>query len=203
MASFLIVVALSGALLLLRLRQGRPFGWLQWIHLAIIVAVVFYGGAFWMGFRFASRRPGVPVSTVGSLGPGDPAPPLSYEDVETGQRSSLASARGSVVLAYYWASGDASLPALNQLQREFAKRGLQVLALSDEKRDVLQSYTIGEPIAYRQGRVTRAELSRSWPWLGQGVRPRGAVIDRAGSIREFITAPRSVEEWRAAIEPLL
>ena len=100
-----------------------------------------------------------------------------------GKKYSLASLKGKVVLLNFWATWcppcRKEMPDMERLSREFAKKGLVVLAVSDEDRDVVLGYL--------------AKESYSFPFLLDPERkvqiafhvdsiPKSFVFDRTGNL---------------------
>src|SRR5262249_38267542 len=72
-----------------------------------------------------------------SLATGDAAPACSAPLLDGGRTVSLADYRGKVVYLDFWASWCApcrdSFPFMNELQRDLADKGLQIVAVSVDK----------------------------------------------------------------------
>ena len=152
------------------------------------------------------------LSTVAAMAPrviqafdlvGDPAPQMSYARLDLGDDTaseSLATLRGDVVLVNLWATWcppcRKEMPDLDQLQTDFAGRGLTVLNLSSETEDTLRSWLANNPMSTRHGRIDRFPLPV--PAL-----PTTLVVDREGIVREIMVGGQSYRAFEKAVTPWL
>lgn len=127
---------------------------------------------------------------------GAPAPELRFNRVSDGAEATLAEHRGKVVLVNLWATWCPpcrhEMPELDRLQRTYRDRGLVVLQLSDEPRQVIADYLAASPMSTEHGFA--AELP-----LPEAGRPTTFVIDREGVVRRVILGPRSFEQFETEI----
>ncbi len=128
---------------------------------------------------------------------GRPAPELRFNRVSDGAQATLAEHRGKVVLVNLWATWCPpcrhELPELDRLQRSYRDRGLVVLLISDEPREVLAEFLATSPMSTEHGFA--AELP-----LPEAGRPTTFVIDRAGahgSLRTRAASRGSAEQAQA------
>ena len=131
---------------------------------------------------------------------GKPAPEVRYGRVDDGSAATLSGHRGSVVLLNQWATWCPpcrhEMPDLDKLQKTYGERGLVVLQISDEPREVVADYLESAPMSTEHGVVATMPL----PDPG---RPTSYVIDRDGVVRQVILGPRSFEQFATAIDRLL
>ncbi len=161
--------------------------WQKLALAALFAAIVFYGGAIWMGIRISKQKPGVPINTFVTFAVGDPMPQLRFELTALEKKDDIDSFRGKAVLVYFYALGDTDLAA--RLAAKYT-----VLALSDEKRYAILKDLIGKPQPFISGRVTQSDIRSQFPWLRQGSRPRAVLIDAEGRIAQFFDNRSAIEQ---------
>ena len=162
----------------------------KWQKLALAglaAAIVFYGGAIWMGVRIAKQKPGVPINTFINFAVGDPMPPLRYELTSPEKRDDLSSYLGKPFLVYFYDLGDTDLAA--RLAAKYT-----VLALSDEKRYAILKDLSGKPRPFVSGRVMQSDIRSQFPWLRQGKRPRAVLVDAEGRIAQLLDSRAALEK---------
>ncbi|HEX5863115.1 MAG TPA: TlpA disulfide reductase family protein [Casimicrobiaceae bacterium] len=127
----------------------------------------------------------VSTPTAHSLTNGEPSPTCSAPLLDGGRLISLADYRGQVVYLDFWASWCGpcreSFPFMNELQRELAGKGVQILAVSvdktaEEARRFLASYPAQFTVALDVG----ATCPAAFQLLGM---PSSYIIDRGGVVR--------------------
>lgn len=132
---------------------------------------------------------------------GQPAPELAVQEVATGATHRLSDMKGKVVLVNLWATWcppcRKEMPALDKLQADYADRGLVVLTVSDEDRELLQKFAAEHPLR------TLNASSTDLGWYDVPGRPLTFVIDRDGNIRKFMTGGHPYEDFEAAVRPWL
>ncbi len=132
---------------------------------------------------------------------GQPAPELAFQEIGTGVPHKLSELQGKVVLVNLWATWcppcRKEMPDLDKLQARYAERGLVVVTISDEERDLLQKFAAEHPLR------TLNAYSTDLGWYDVPGRPLTFVIDRDGTIRRLLTGGRSYEDFEAAVLPLL
>jgi cytochrome c biogenesis protein CcmG/thiol:disulfide interchange protein DsbE len=123
--------------------------------------------------------------TAHSLTKGEPAPTCSAPLLDGGRSVSLADYRGQVVYLDFWASWCGpcreSFPFMNELQRELASKGLQILAVSvdktaEEARRFLASY----PAQFTVALDVAGACPAAFQVLGM---PSSYIIDKGGVVR--------------------
>ena len=145
------------------------------------------------------------ASTTSVVGQHIEAPPLVLRNLQ-GRQIRLSSYRGKVVLLNFWATWCApcrvEIPELVKLQRENAKRGLQVLGITypPQKKAAVRSFVrrmrVNYPIALGN-KETKALFTTS------DVLPVTIVIDRDGTVKHVIEGILYPEEFDQKIKPLL
>lgn len=161
--------------------------WQKLALAALFAAIVFYGGAIWMGIQFTKQKPGVPINTFATFAVGDPMPPLRFELTGPEKKDDLTSFRGKPVLVYFYALGDSDLAA--RLAAKYT-----VLAVSDEKRYAILNDLLNKPQPFVSGRVTQSDIRSQFPWLRQGPRPRAVLVDADGRIAQLLDSRTAIEQ---------
>jgi cytochrome c biogenesis protein CcmG, thiol:disulfide interchange protein DsbE len=132
---------------------------------------------------------------------GQPAPELAFHEVATGAPRQLSELQGKVVLVNLWATWcppcREEMPDLDKLQARYADRGLLVLTVSDEERDLLQKFAAEHPLR------TLNAYSQNLGWYDVPGRPLTFVIDRNGTVRHFLAGRHSYEDFEELVLPLL
>jgi thiol-disulfide isomerase/thioredoxin len=133
------------------------------------------------------------------------APPLALKDLR-GRTVHISDYRGKIVLLNFWATWcppcRAEIPDLVKLQREYGKRGLQIIGITypPERRASVRRFTrrlkVNYPIALGT-RKTKALFS------ADETLPLTVIIDREGTIRGTIAGILLPEEFNEQIKPLL
>jgi len=118
---------------------------------------------------------------------GQPAPAVELPVLgdESGASISLESLRGKVVYVDFWASWCGpcrlSFPVLDELYKEFAERGFEVLAINvDEVEEEALEFLEEIPVSYRVVRDDSGATPQVYGILGM---PTGFLIDRQGVVR--------------------
>ena len=132
---------------------------------------------------------------------GRPAEDLAFREVEGDAPRRLSELRGSVVLVNLWATWcgpcRTELPGIDRLQRDYAARGLVVVTLSNEERELLRRFAAKYPMATLNVYASRLG------WLEVGGRPVSIVIDRSGVVRACLIGRRSYAEFERTVRPYL
>lgn len=134
-----------------------------------------------------------------------PAPALALKDV-AGRTLRLSDYRGKVVLLNFWATWcapcRAEMPDLIKWQREYGRRGLQIIGITyppeelAEVQKFMKSIKVNYPIALGD-EETKARFDKG------EVLPITVIIDRKGVVREIIQGILFSEEFEHKIKPLL
>ncbi|HEX3129518.1 MAG TPA: TlpA disulfide reductase family protein [Thermoanaerobaculia bacterium] len=132
---------------------------------------------------------------------GQPAGDIAFRQVADGSPRRLHDFRGQVVVVNLWATWcppcRAEMPDLNRLQREYRRRGLAVVTVSDEPRETIQGFAAKQPF------TTTNVFAESLGWLDVPGRPLSIVIDRDGTVRRMFIGSRDYETFEAAVQPYL
>jgi len=144
--------------------------------------------------RSSARRAVIALTLVGSvaaasaawpLASGAPAPACSAPALDGGRAVSVADYRGKVVYLDFWASWCApcreSFPFMNDLQRELAGKGLQIVAVSvDKTADDARRFLARNPASFTVVLDAAAACPAAYTLEGM---PSSFIIDRAGIVR--------------------
>jgi thiol-disulfide isomerase/thioredoxin len=133
------------------------------------------------------------------------APSLAVKDLQ-GRSIRLSDYRGKVVLLNFWATWcppcRAEMPAFVKMQREYGKRGLQVIGITyppetaREVRQFIRKLKINYPVALGT-KETKLLFDQS------ETLPLTIIIDRDGNIRDRIEGILLPAEFEQKIKPLL
>lgn len=163
-----------------------------------LIALVLCGVLFLL---FGPMAPSLAEARRLADGVGQPAPDFVFHEVCTGAPRELSELRGQVVLVNVWATWcppcRKELPDLDKLQKDYAGRGLVVLTVSTEERDLLQKFAAEHPLR------TLNAYSPGLGWYDAPGRPITFVIDREGTLREYMTGEHPYEDFAAAVGPWL
>lgn len=140
-----------------------------------------------------------------TLGQSSQAPELAIRDLR-GRTVRVSDYKGKVVLINFWATWcppcRAEMPDLVKMQREYGKRGLQVIGITyppetlREVRQFTRKLRINYPVALGT-KETKSLFDQS------ETLPLTIVIDRDGNIRDRIEGILLPEEFEQKIKPLL
>ncbi len=132
---------------------------------------------------------------------GRPAGDVAFRRVSDQAPGRLSEFRGKVVLVNVWATWclpcHRELLEINRLQRAYADRGLVVVTLSNEERELLRRFAVQHPFTTLNAYASRLG------WLDVPGRPLSMVIDRNGVVRECIIGARTYAELRDKVERYL
>ena len=124
------------------------------------------------------------------------APALTWT-TSSGQRGSIHDLRGKVVLVNFWATWCApcrrELPMLSAMQARYADRGLAVVYLSLEDREVVEPFLRAHPLT---GTTASLEHAADYYQAGKFF-PITFLLARDGSVEKRWSG-RPTEEWVAA-----
>jgi peroxiredoxin len=114
-----------------------------------------------------------------------------------GKTYSLESLKGKVVLLNFWATWcppcRKEMPDMEKLSREFAKKGLVVLAVSDENRDVVESYLVKERYSFPI--LLDPDRKVNTAFQVEGI-PQSFVFDRSGKLAGHAIDMRTEAQFR-------
>lgn len=153
----------------------------------------------WLGFALAAPA---------AIKPGDAFPKLSTAGLATLSGGEVPATEGKVVLVDFWASWcapcKASFPAMAKLHRDFAARGLEIVAVSiDEKPASAAAFwkRMTPPFAGLHDREQKLVQQVEVPTM-----PTSYLLDRQGRVRfvhEGFHGESSDRAMRQEIETLL
>jgi thiol-disulfide isomerase/thioredoxin len=125
--------------------------------------------------------------------------PFTLDSLD-GATYSRASLRGKVVLLNFWATWCApcrkEMPDLERLSREFAGRGLVVLAVTDEKRDEVLAFLAKTPYSFPILLDPRRKVHAGFQVEGI---PKSFLFDRAGKLAAQAIDMRTEAQFRAML----
>lgn len=115
---------------------------------ALALTALALGGALFL--LLGPMAPSLAEARRLAAGVGQPAPDFVFHEVGTGAPRQLSELRGKVVLVNVWATWcppcRKELPDLDRLQATYADRGLVVLTVSTEERDLLRKFAAEHPL---------------------------------------------------------
>lgn len=134
-----------------------------------------------------------------------PTPAFSLKDTK-GRAIRLSDYKGKVVLVNFWATWCApclaEMPELEKLQREYGKRGLQIVGVShptnkaSEVIKAIKRLRVSYPILLGdEETLSRFKVS--------DVLPVTVIVDRDGKVRGRILGILEPDEFEAQVKPLL
>ena len=130
------------------------------------------------------------------------APDFELPDL-SGQTVSLAASAGRVRLIDFWATWcppcREEIPMLNELHHAYKDEGLTILAISDEKADVVQAFADEVGMDYTN-LIDPGEVSENYRVLGL---PTAFLVDRDGRIVDYYMGPKSRKHLEEKIRELL
>lgn len=131
-------------------------------------------------------------------------PELPLRDLTTGRALDPEALRGKVVLIDAWATWcgpcKRAMPLLEELQKQYALKGLKVLGVSDEDRPVLESFVRNRPVGYQIAHDPDSSLAGV---LYVSSLPTFFVVDREGIIRDIKYGTQGAQELEATVKLLL
>jgi thiol-disulfide isomerase/thioredoxin len=139
---------------------------------------------------------------------GQAAPNIAFTRLSDSVQTDLAAYRGKVVLLNFWATWCApcidEMPGLNRLHAEYGDEGVVVLTLSDETREEIDVFDQAQvPLATESGLIADpTALPMPFLKILDG-RPETYVIDREGTLREFVLGARDHAFFERLITPYL
>ena len=130
------------------------------------------------------------------------APEFELPDL-SGETVSLAETAGRVRLIDFWATWCPpcrdEIPMLNELQKTFGGEGLTILAISDERAEVVREFAEEVGMEYTN-LIDSGEVSESYRVLGL---PTAFLLDRDGRIVDSYMGPKSRKHLEEKIRELL
>lgn len=131
---------------------------------------------------------GLALLIAAAPAPGSPAPDFRLADT-TGRTTRLSSFRGQVVILHFWATWcphcPSEMPLLEEVARDRAPRGVQVLAINlAEPRRRVERYLKEQSLELRVLLDSKGSVAGKYGVVGL---PASIVIDRQGRIVRQIT----------------
>lgn len=130
------------------------------------------------------------------------APDFELPDL-SGETFSLSATAGRVRLIDFWATWCPpcrdEIPMLNELHHAYEGQGLTILAISDEKADVVREFAEEVGIDYTN-LIDPGEVSEDYRVLGL---PTAFLVDRDGRIVDYYMGPKSRKHLEEKIRELL
>lgn len=200
-----IVVLLSLFTIFLAVRKQRyllPRGPLGWIS-SLLALVVMYFSAGFLHWARAKVNPLKPVFRQADR----PAPNFAFQLVADGSSHALSEFRGKVVVLNIWATWcppcREEMPDLDQLQRQYGRDGLVVIAVSDETKEQIEKFPSYSQLHLVEGRVD-AQLPAAGLYVQPEVaRPVTHIVDRQGVLRETLIGGQNYASFERGILPYL
>jgi thiol-disulfide isomerase/thioredoxin len=145
------------------------------------------------------------IPSRAALKEGDPLPALDAYKLEGKLPADL---KGKVLLLDFWASWCGpcknSFPAMNDLHKQYADKGLTIIAVSvDEKRDDMDRFLKSLPASFA---VVRDAAHKLVAMADVPTMPTSFLIDRSGKVRfvhKGFRGDETVKQYRAEIDTLL
>jgi cytochrome c biogenesis protein CcmG/thiol:disulfide interchange protein DsbE len=133
---------------------------------------------------------------------GEPVPDLSFNVVSDASVHRLGEMKGKVVVLNLWATYCPpcveEMPMLSRFHSDYEGRGVVVVTLSDESRELLLQFFAAHPTKTVNG--YRGSLE--WVQL-ESFRPFTLVVDRSGVLREYVFGPLDYEYLEKKVGPYL
>lgn len=130
---------------------------------------------------------------------------LGLRDVNTDAPIELTKLRGEVLVLDIWATWcgpcRASMPHMEELQKKYADRGLRVVGISNEERDVVKRFTDNRGLAFKTLAYDPEQSIGGTLYVGSY--PTYMIVDTEGTIREIYRGSASASELDAVVEGLL
>ncbi len=121
---------------------------------------------------------------------GKPAPTFSFQRIDNDKFKKLNDFKGKVMLVNIWGTGCSGcryeMPYLSHLQDSLSAKGLQVIYLSPESKNILTRYFNVNKISGIKGIIKTNQLKEPYQYLAV---PSTFVIDRKGIVRDAWLGP--------------
>ncbi len=205
-AIVMLLVGLGFIIMITQMRKSKQRTPAEWIGVGLsVVLVVLSGMLLVMGFTIGNTVSG-PFSDQKSA-VGSAAPSFDFTLLVNDEPKALADYKGEVVLLNFWGTWCPpcldEMPDLNRLHADYKDQGLRVITISDESPEELVAFTEFIPLDTESGYIEDGmALPLPYVKMMEG-RPESYVIDRDGTIREFILGARNYEFFKASIAPYL
>ena len=118
------------------------------------------------------------------------APDFAFKNLDGDKLEKLADYKGQVVVINFWATNCSGcryeMPDLSRLQEAYRSKGLRVIFLSSQDKQLLLSYFKEHKVVGVNGTVDRNQLKRPYQMVAI---PSSFVIDRNGIVRDTWVGP--------------
>jgi thiol-disulfide isomerase/thioredoxin len=212
MAAVMVVTGLGFIYLLIgRKKPHRPANAMEWLGTGISVILILCASLLaLMGYRMQPPDPEQVArgpSELEDFAVEAPASNFAFRLVSDDSESDLEAYRGKVVILNFWGTWCApclvEIPELNRFYKDFKDRGVVVLSISDEPRELLQTFDEFQlPLETVSAYKTDPSLPDAFE-RGFDIRPTTFIIDREGTIRRYLLGPRNYGFWERAVAPYL
>lgn len=202
----MIVIGIGIIFLISRKKNEDGRSPMEWFGVGLSSLLILFAAVMLiLGFTIGDTVRGPFSDQKSSVG--HEAPALSFKLLTNDETKSLADYKGEVVLLNFWATWCPpcldEMPDLNRLYAEYKDQGLRVITISDESKETLEAFTEYIPLDTESGYIADGNaLPLPYVKMMDG-RPESYVIDRDGTIREFILGARNYEFFKASIAPYL
>jgi thiol-disulfide isomerase/thioredoxin len=166
----------------------------------------------WVSARPSNRRR-ISLAAIAILLPAtaghaaETVPPCQLTLNATGQTANFDSFRGQVLYIDFWASWcgpcQLSFPFMNDVQRDYGKRGLHVIAIDmDEKAADAAGFLDRHPAGFDIAKGPNAQCAKDF---GVAAMPTSYLVDRNGAVRLVHKGfrPGDTAELRAKLDALM
>ncbi len=133
------------------------------------------------------------------------APQLTLKDIN-GHAFKLSDYKGKVVLLNFWATWcppcRTEIPDLIKLQRQYGKRGLQVIGITYPPQSLSEVRSFSRKLKINYHIVIGTKATKTLFTTAETL-PMTVVIDREGVVREMIEGILYPDEFDQKVKPLL
>jgi len=131
-------------------------------------------------------------------------PPISVMELDGKTKINLDQLQGKIVVIDYWATWcnpcKKAIPILEDLQEEYGDRDVMIIGVSDEEREIVQTYAKNRPVEYKIAYDIDRKLGGK---LYISSYPTFLVIDKKGVIRSISTGLNGAGQLKSKIQKLI
>lgn len=201
--SIILICIIAIYLIVRKNKYYLPKGIFSWIASILFILIILFMSISIFGLQQEKSTTGLVLNQFESM-VGKQAPELTFNHVGTDVPNTLSEFEGKVVLLNLWATWCQpcieEMPDLNRLYLDYKDRGLIVIALSDERKEVLLNYLDNHKYTFLN------VYNRQIEWINIRIgaaRPITFLIDRNGIIVDYYTGARDYEFFESKIKELL